>query len=92
VIQGGFGVLRSRLFLIAVIQMDVEKQIVQGTMAAWKAEIERAIINAKRTEWDKWWRRQFYRETGRMAKRRWQRRARRRRRPRAIPFDIENNS
>ena len=89
---GGFGVLRSRPFHISVIQMDVEEQIVQSTMAAWKAEIERAIINAKRTEWDKWWRGQFYRETGRMAKQRWQKRAWRGRRPRPIRFNIENNS
>ncbi len=31
-------------------------------------EIERAIWNAKRTAEDKWWRRQFYRETARIAK------------------------
>jgi hypothetical protein len=34
----------------------------------YRREIERAIDNAKRTEWDKFWRRQFYRETARIAK------------------------
>ena len=29
--------------------------------AAIREEIERAIDKAKRTAWDKWWRRQFYR-------------------------------
>ena len=48
--------------------MDVKDRIVRGAMAAWSDEIERAIDNAKRTEMDKWWWRQFYKETGRMAK------------------------
>ena len=26
----------------------------------WEREIERAIVNAKRTEWDKWFRREWY--------------------------------
>ena len=33
-----------------------------------REEIERAISNAKRSELDKWWRRQWYRETARMAR------------------------
>jgi hypothetical protein len=34
----------------------------------YRRQIERAIDNAKRTAWDKFWRRQFYRETARIAK------------------------
>ena len=78
------------------MKMDVKDQIVRGTMASWSDEIERAIDNAKRTEWDKWWRRQFYMETWRIGKAmrcksRKVKRPRRRRRPGSIPFDIENN-
>ena len=34
----------------------------------YRREIERAIDNAKRSKWDQWWRRQFYRETAKFAK------------------------
>ena len=37
-------------------------------------EIERAIKNAKRTAWDKWWRREWYRGTARIG---WRHRRRR---------------
>ena len=51
------------------------KAMLQGTdyeqaylLAAYREEIERAIKKVKRTVWDKWWRRQFYRETAGIAK------------------------
>ena len=50
-----------------VMKMDVKDQIFQG-VSAWRAEIEQAIDIAKPTEMDKWWRRQFYRETWWMAR------------------------
>ena len=80
-----------------VIKMDITQLAAEAMSAAWKAEIDRAIDKVKlgmiptkpRTELDKWWRRQFYRETAMMARvmgyrkgRRWRlRRPRWRRKP-----------
>ncbi len=30
-------------------------------LAAWRSEIQRAIDSVKRTKWDKWFRREWYR-------------------------------
>ena len=79
-------------FLFPVIQMDIKEQIIHSTIAAGRTEIERAIRNAKRTALDKWWRRRFYKETGRMGKQLWRKGAWRRRRSGSIPFHIENKS
>jgi len=54
---------------------------IRGTLPWWaqpqhELEIERAITNAKRTEWDKWFRKQWYRAA-------WQRDMREKRKQRA---------
>ena len=48
--------------------MDIKEFAARSAMKSWRAEIERAIDNAKRTEQDKWWRRRFYMETNRLSK------------------------
>ena len=59
---------------------------IRGTLPRWaqpyhELEIERAINNAKRTEWDKWFRREWYKVA---ARRRWQPLA-----PPAMPASIK---
>ena len=62
--------------------MELKELAAKATMAAWRDEIERAITNAKRTEWDKRFRRAWYRaearskarDRGRWPKRNWPRR------------------
>ena len=48
--------------------MDIEKHLLDSAKESIRNEIEKAIINAKRSEADKWWRKQFYRESGRLGK------------------------
>ena len=56
------------LFLFTVIKMDITQQLEQGARAVWAEEIERAIANAKRSESDKWMRREWHKAESR---RRW---------------------
>jgi len=63
--------VESRFFIFEVMSMDSTNTNRFGKVIAARAadmvqeqqldEIERAIRNAKRTAWDKWFRRQFYR-------------------------------
>ena len=48
--------------------MDVTQQLERAARAAWAEEIERAIANVKRTERDKWMRREWHKADSR---RRW---------------------
>ena len=48
-----------------VIKMDVTHYAEQAARAAWAEEIERAIDNVKRTEWDKWMRREWHKADSR---------------------------
>ena len=48
--------------------MDIKEFAAGSAMESCRAEIERAVDNVKRTEQDKWWRRRFYMETGRLSK------------------------
>jgi len=45
--------------------MDVTQQLEQAARAAWAEEIERAIANVKRTERDKWMRREWHKADAR---------------------------
>ncbi len=55
-------------FIVIGDKMDIEKHLVDSAKESIRDEIEKAITNAKRTELDKWWRRQFYKEFGRFGK------------------------
>ena len=78
--------------------MDIKEFAARSAMEGWRVEIEKANENVKRTESDKWWRRRFYMETGRLSKvmrwgkskKGWQSQWRKRRRP--IPLYIKYKS
>ena len=45
--------------------MDITHYAEQAARAEWAEEIERAITNVKRTELDKWFRREFHKAAAR---------------------------
>jgi hypothetical protein len=45
--------------------MDIAHHAEQTARAAWAEEIERAVENVKRTEWDKWMRREWHKAASR---------------------------
>ncbi|MFC1805732.1 hypothetical protein ACFL09_01975 [Planctomycetota bacterium] len=45
--------------------MELKELAGKAMMAAWQDEIERAVSNVKRTEWDKWMRTEFHKAAGR---------------------------
>ena len=68
--------MRSRLLAFMVIEMNVDKVLVEAAKARWKADIEKAVDKVKlgmiprkpRTKLDEWWRRRYYIETARLRK------------------------
>ena len=67
-LEGGSCFSESRLVAFVEVKMNSIELAAKGLSAVWKAEIERAIDNAKRSSLDKWWRKQFYRETAMIAR------------------------
>jgi len=45
--------------------MDVTQQLTQAARVEWAEEIERAVDNVKRTEWDNWMRREWHKADSR---------------------------
>ena len=58
------------------MEFDVDALMLKSLKAKWKDEIERAIANAKRSAWDKGFRREWWGAGGRR-KRAWARRLKR---------------
>lgn len=67
-LKGGSWFSESRLLALVEVKMKVEKLAAQSAQQAWKDEIERAINNVKRSAWDKWFRREWYRATATIAR------------------------
>jgi len=69
-LEGGSSFLESRLVALVEVKMNSVELAAKGLPAVWQAEIERAVDNVKmsmvpgkrRTEFGKWFRRQWYRE------------------------------
>ncbi len=66
--NGFRGIEEAVFFFLMVIKMDIQRHVEQATSAAWADEIERAIDNVKRTQWDRWMRSEFHKAE---ARRRW---------------------
>lgn len=62
-VKGGSCFPESRLVALVEVKMNSIELAAKGLSAAWEAEIERAIDNVKRSAWDKWFRREWYRAT-----------------------------
>jgi len=48
-----------------MMEFDIGPLVLKSLRAKWRDEIERAIANAKRSESDKWFRKQWHRAAGR---------------------------
>ena len=57
--------------------MEINEQYPEAVRQAWREEIERAIANAKRSELQRWFRRQWYKAEARSNWPEWRRQRRR---------------